>query len=157
DSTVLTEFRTRLLAGSAEQRILDGVLNRCRERGWLKARGRQRTDSTHVLARVRAVNRLECVRETLRHALNSLAVVAPAWLREPSPAEWTGRYGRRPDDPAVPARQGGRRAFARQGGADGLALLAPGLAPGAPGWVRQVAAVETLRRVWVQQFSVQDG
>jgi len=57
DSTVLSEFRTRLVVGSAEQRLLDAILDSCRERKWLKARGRQRTDSTHVLARVRAVNR----------------------------------------------------------------------------------------------------
>jgi transposase len=98
DSTVLSEFRTRLLAGSAEQRLLDTLLDRCRQRGWLKARGRQRTDSTHVLARIRAVNRLECVRATLRHALNTLAAVAPAWLRAHRQAEWAGRYGQRLDD-----------------------------------------------------------
>jgi transposase len=57
DRTVLSEFRTRLVAGAAEQRLLDALLAKCRERKWLKARGRQRTDSTHVLARVRAVNR----------------------------------------------------------------------------------------------------
>ena len=57
DSTVLSEFRTRFVAGAAEQRLLDALLAKCRERKWLKARGRQRTDSTHVLARVRAVNR----------------------------------------------------------------------------------------------------
>ena len=60
--------------------------------------GRQRTDSTHVLARVRAVNRLECVGETLRYALNSLAVVAPEWLHTHSQAEWEKRYGRRVED-----------------------------------------------------------
>ena len=57
DSTVLSEFRTRFVAGAAEQRLLDALLAQCRERKWLKARGRQRTDSTPVLARVRAVNR----------------------------------------------------------------------------------------------------
>jgi len=61
DSTVLSEFRTRLVTGAAEQRILDAILTQCREHAWLTARGRQRTDSTHVLAHVRAVNRLECV------------------------------------------------------------------------------------------------
>jgi transposase len=95
DSTVLSEFRTRLVVGSAEQRLLDALLERCRERKWLKARGRQRTDSTHVLACVRAVNRLECVGETLRHTLNSLAVVAPAWLHTHCQVEWGERYGRR--------------------------------------------------------------
>jgi transposase len=57
DSTVLSEFRTRFVAGAAEQRLLDALLAQCRERKWLKARGRQRTDSTPVLAHVRAVNR----------------------------------------------------------------------------------------------------
>jgi transposase len=61
DSTVLSEFRTRFVAGAAEQRVLDALLEPCRTRKWLKARGRQRTDSMHVLARGRAVNRLECV------------------------------------------------------------------------------------------------
>ena len=53
DHTVLSEFRSRLVAGNAEQRLLDQLLERCREGGWLKARGRQRTDSTHVLAKIR--------------------------------------------------------------------------------------------------------
>jgi hypothetical protein len=53
------------------------LLVRLRERGLLKVRGRQRTDSTHVLAAIRVLNRLELVGEILRHALNSLAVVAP--------------------------------------------------------------------------------
>src|ERR1041384_2176203 len=59
DFSVLCEFRARLVAGRLEQALLDAMLARLRERGLLKARGRQRTDSTHVLAAVRAVNRLE--------------------------------------------------------------------------------------------------
>src|SRR5688500_10599193 len=86
DHTVLSEFRTRLVAGQAELLLLDTFLARVRERGLLKVRGRQRTDSTHVLAAIRVLNRLELVGETLRHALNSLAVVAPAWLQAQAPA-----------------------------------------------------------------------
>ena len=81
DSTVLSEFRSRLVEGRAEQVLLDAVLTLARERNLLSAGGRQRTDSTHVLAAVRALNRLECVIETMRHALESLAVVAPDWLQ----------------------------------------------------------------------------
>ncbi|HEY4388827.1 MAG TPA: transposase [Ktedonobacteraceae bacterium] len=51
DHTVLSEFRSRLVAGHAEPRLLDLLLAQCREGGWLKARGRQRTDSTHILAK----------------------------------------------------------------------------------------------------------
>jgi transposase len=85
DHTVLSEFRTRLVAGQAELLLLDTFLARVRERGLLKTRGRQRPDSTHVLAAIRVLNRLELVGETLRHALNCLAVVAPDWLQTPSP------------------------------------------------------------------------
>ena len=80
DFSVLSEFRSRLVAGHAGLRLLDTLLERLQALGLLKQRGRQRTDSTHVLAAIRVLNRLERVGETLRAALNSLAVVAPAWL-----------------------------------------------------------------------------
>jgi transposase len=91
DHTVFSEFRSRLVAGQAEQLLLDTLLDRVRELGLLKKRGRQRTDSTHVLAAVRVLNRLERVGETLRAALNALAVVAPEWLQAWAPAEWYAR------------------------------------------------------------------
>src|SRR3954449_6095510 len=58
DFSVLCEFRARLVAGGLEQSLLEALLTRYRERGLLKARGRQRTDSTHGLAAVRKLNRL---------------------------------------------------------------------------------------------------
>src|SRR5262249_10786228 len=152
DSSVLCEFRSRLLAGSSEQRLLDAVPYRCRERGWLKARGRQRTDSTHVLARVRVTNRLVCAQEALRHALNVLAVAAPAWLLANSDAAWAERYCRRCDESRVPAGQEQRLSLARQVREDGRALLAAIDAPGAPHWLGGLPAVLTLRLLWLQQF-----
>src|SRR4051812_5978720 len=50
DHTVLCEFRGRLLGHAATERPLGRVLDAAREGGLLKARGRQRTDGTHVLA-----------------------------------------------------------------------------------------------------------
>ncbi len=91
DFSVLSEFRGRLLAHGAERRLFDQLLNLCRERGWIKARGKQRTDSTHVLAAIRTLRRLECVGETMRHALNILAEVAPAWLLEHMGPAWAER------------------------------------------------------------------
>jgi len=152
DSSVLCEFRARLIAGSAERRLLDAVLDRCRDRGWLKARGRQRTDSTHILGRIRALNRLLCAQETLRHALNVLAVAAPEWLLANGQTTWLERYGRRCDEPRIPAGQEQRRAFAQVVGEDGRALLAAVDKPDAPTWLRDVPAVVTLRQVWLQQF-----
>src|SRR3954463_14028632 len=79
--SVLTEFRARLVAGAAEQLLLDRLLERFQQRGLVKARGKQRTDSTHVLAAVHSLHLLELAGETLRATLNELATVSPEWLR----------------------------------------------------------------------------
>ena len=113
DFSVLCEFRARLIAGRLEQALLDAMLAQLRERGLLKARGRQRTDSIHVLAAVRAVNRLESVGETLRAALNALATVAPDWLgstRTPSGRTATAGPSR---SGACPRARGRARCSAR--------------------------------------------
>ncbi len=91
DFSVLSEFRDRLLAGSAEELLLNTLLERCRTQGLITARGKQRTDSTHVLAAIRVLNRLELVAETLRAALNELATVDPEWVRNLAPLEWFDR------------------------------------------------------------------
>src|SRR2546421_803614 len=124
DHTVLSEFRTHLVALSAEERFLEALLTLCKEHGWLKARGRQRTDSTHVLAKIRALNRAECVVETLRHALNVLAVAAPDWLRSQVQPDWLERYGHRADEYRFPSGADQRQQFLRQVGQDGWNLLA---------------------------------
>lgn len=77
DFSVLSEFRERLIAGGVEQQILDLMLLRFQERKLLWARGKQRTDSTHVLTVVRDLTKLEHLGETLRYALNAVAEVAP--------------------------------------------------------------------------------
>ncbi|MFG2659251.1 hypothetical protein [Streptomyces sp. NPDC048425] len=61
--------------------------------GLLRAGGRQRTDSTHVFAAVRTLNRMEFVGETLRAALEALSVAAPQWLSALVTADWVRRYG----------------------------------------------------------------
>jgi transposase len=57
DASVLCEFRSRLLAGGAEMQLFETLLILLREQGFLKARGKQRTDSTHVLSAVVTLNR----------------------------------------------------------------------------------------------------
>ena len=91
DASVLSEFRSRLLAGQAEQLLFETSLARFQAAGLIKRRGRQRTDSSPVLAAIHSLNRLECVGETLRHALNVLAVVAPDWLKAQVPVAWFER------------------------------------------------------------------
>jgi transposase len=153
DHTVLSEFRTRLITGKAEQLLLDAVLTLARTQGLLTARGRQRTDSTHVVAAIRVLNRLERVGETLRAALNSLAVVVPAWVQALAPLEWYDRYGSRVENDQLPKTETARQAWAAMIGADGRRLLQALDAAVESPWVREVPAVHTLRRVWAEQYT----
>jgi transposase len=153
----LSEFRARLIAGQAEEQLLTAMLTLFKERGWLKARGKQRTDSTHVLAKIRAINRLVCVGETLRHALNCLAIVAPEWLLEHSMPEWVDRYGVRLEDSRLPSGEEERQAWVQSVGQDGSLVLSALFAPDAPSWLREVRAVDILRRVWVQNYQWSEG
>src|SRR5499426_2714354 len=102
DFSVLSEFRDRLLAGGAEDLLLDTLLERGRALGWLPTRGQQRTDSTHVLAAIRVLNRVELVAETLRAALNAVATLAPTWLQALPPLAWYERYSRRIEESRLP-------------------------------------------------------
>lgn len=100
--SVLSEFRQRLVAGSAERRLLDKLLERCAARGLLKGKKKQRTDSTHVLAAIRTLTLLELVGETMRRTLDDIAQVAPEWLQKQMQPEWIKRYGRRFDSYRLP-------------------------------------------------------
>ncbi|MEU6067696.1 transposase [Streptomyces sp. NPDC047082] len=120
--------------------------------GLLCSGGRQRTDSTHVLAAVRTLNRMEFVGETLRAALEALAAAAPHWLSPLVTAEWARRYGTRVDSYRFPKGDNVRQEWAEQVGRDGFSVLEAVYAPRAPAWLRAIPAVQILRRAWVQQY-----
>lgn len=155
--SILSDYRQRLIAGGAEQQLLDDMLRQFQKQGLLKARGKQRTDSTHVLAAIRELNRLECIGETLRYALNSLAVVVPEWLRAQVSPDWFDLYGSRFEQYRLPKEKQERQVLAERIGADGYHLLSAIYDVTAPPWLREIPAVETLRQVWVQQFMMDDG
>ncbi len=152
DHTVLSEFRSRLVEGNAEQRLLDLLLARCREGGWLKVRGRQRTDSTHVLARIRALNRTLCVAQTMVYVLNVLSEVVPDWVRTHVPVEWVERYGQRLEHERLPKEEEERKQYANQVGSDGWLLLDALGASDTPDWMQTLPALTTLQTIWEQQF-----
>jgi transposase len=155
--SVLSEFRDRRRAGSAAERLLEKLLECCRTRGLLKARGQQRTDSTHVLAAIRGLNRLELVAETLRAALNELTTVAPTWLQGVAPLEWYERYGKRIEDTRLPHGQANRDAYAQTVGEDGCALLDALEASEVPEGMRALASVAALRHTWQRHYERTPG
>jgi transposase len=152
DYSVLSEFRSRLIEGGAERLLLDTLLQRLRDQGLVKAKGRQRTDSTHVLANVRGLNRLERVGETMRAALNELAVVAPDWLQVLAPPVWYERYSCRVENYRLPKSETARVELATAIGADGRQLLAMVDAAVEQPWLAQLPAIHVLLEVWEAQY-----
>lgn len=152
DASVLCEFRARLVEGGGEELLFDMLLERFRERGLVKGRGRQRTDSTHVLASVKDLNRLELMVETMRRALDVLAAAAPGWLRKHTDSKWVRRYAPAFADYRAPRGKDKRRKKAEEVGLDGFALLDAISSADAPIWLKELPAVEMLRKIWLHNY-----
>ena len=133
--------------------LFDKVLAHLRAQGLLKTRGRQQTDSTHVLGAIRNLNRLEFVIETMRHALNTLAVVAPEWIRAHVPADWVVRYDQRAQEYRLPDADHERTALAEAVGRDGFQVLAWIKENTPDQWLLNVPAIQTLKQVWEEQYA----
>src|SRR5512144_387219 len=160
DASVLSEFRTRVVEHGLEQRVLDLLLDALKAEGLVGAGGKQRTDSTHVISAVRDLNRLELAGESVRAALEAIAVAAPDWLAGVIDIpEWSRRYGARVDTWRLPTSKTRRAELAAAYGADAVTLLRAvyntdtGDAA-APCWLGELAAVEVLRRVLVQNYVI---
>ena len=147
DYSVLSEFRDRVLAGGMEKQLLENILQKFQEQGWLKARGKQRTDSTHVLAAIRKVNRLELVGETIRRVLNELANIAPEWVLQQVAPDWFKRYGARFEAYRLPKKETERAQLEAQIGADGSHLLSAIYTCTSLPWLRELPCVEIMRQI----------
>lgn len=154
DHSVLSGFRARLVAGEKQTLLLERLLERFREKKLLKVRGHQRTDSTHVLAAIRVMNRLELVTETMRAALNEVAAAAPEWLSKAALPEWFTRYGARAEQSRMPRTDPARETYARQVGEDGFYLLK--LLNDQQPALLKLAQVETLEKVWQRHYTRQE-
>ncbi len=152
DFTLLHDFRERLLANDAAQRLLDTFLAACKASGLIKVRGTQRTDATHVLAAIRTLQRLECVLDTMHLALNQLASADPAWVQQHIPLDWYARYGLRAEGSRLPKDASKREALAASIGADGYQLMRLVFAEKISPQLRQVPAINIIRQIWIQQF-----
>jgi transposase len=155
--SILSRFRARLVEGNAEMSLLQRLLEQCCKIGLVRERSDMRTDSTHIIAAIRNMNRLELVGETLRATLNVLATVDPAWLSAHVESDWYLRYGKRFERGRLPKTKEGVIAFAEQIGRDGIVLLEAILAPTTPAYLRLLPTVETLRRCWISQFWTDEG
>lgn len=155
DHSVLSEFRGRVAEHGLEEAVLDALLARLAADGLIRAGGKQRTDSTHVIAAVRALHTAELAGESVRAALEALAAAAPDWLAARlCLSDWERRYGARIStwQRRVPGKAE-RDRLAVQYARDGYALVAACYEETAPPWLREIPAVQVLRTVLIQSFT----
>jgi hypothetical protein len=151
---VLAEFRARVADAGLEQVALDALLARLAAEGLVKAGGKQRTDSTHVIAAVAALNRLELAGESVRAALEALTAAHPAWVEQRiCVPDFARRYGTPMTSWRPPASQSQREELAVAYARDGYALLEAVYDSSAPAWLRELPAVDVLRRVLLQNYT----
>lgn len=154
DFSILCDFRERLISQHAQERVLAPLVQLCRANGWLKAGGKQRSDSTHVLAAVRTLSSIESVGETLRASLNELAELDASWLLSVVTQEWFDRYVHRVELARLPKAETKREAWVKQLGQDVFSLLAMGQRQETPPQIRQAACWSLLAQVWQQHDEV---
>ena len=154
DHTVLAEFRARVAEGGLEQVALDAVLERLAADGLIKAGGKQRTDSTHVVAAVAALNRLQLAGESVRAALEALTAAHPGWVAQRAcVSDWARRYGTPMTSWRSPASKAKQDELAIAYARDGYGLLEAVYDDSSPAWLAEVPAVDVLRRVLLQNYT----
>ena len=144
---MLGDRRERLLEEGRADRLLDLALARLKEAGLVRERSAQRTDSTHVLALVRDLTRLELVSEAVRAALEELARTAGHVQEGLVDDDWGRRYGRPVRLGKNPARPKTRT---NEAGADARRLLEH-LTASHPDLLRG-PQVQALRQILAQNY-----
>ncbi|HEX9537976.1 MAG TPA: transposase [Streptosporangiaceae bacterium] len=154
DDSILSEFRARVAGGGLDQVALDTLIGRLAADGLVPARGKMRTDSTHVVSAVRDLNRLELAGELVRACLEALAVAAPHVVAHLLDESWGKRYAARTGTWRMPASTTRKDELALAYGRDGRTLLravyaAAGSDPDLA-FLARLHQVEVLRVVLVQ-------
>jgi hypothetical protein len=152
--TSLGHFRDRLEEHQQSALGFTTILDGLEEAGWVSRQSRQRLDSTQMFGRIARMSRLDCVRESLRLALNELAegLAAPA-----RPRFWVGlweHYVESQVDYRAGAETLGRKLA--QAGTDAWQLL-EWLGPPEQTSRASGPKVQLLRRVFAEPFDVRAG
>lgn len=149
DFTDLHAFRERLKAHGQERLVFEGLLERLKGLGLVRARGRVRTDSTHVVAVVADLSQLELVQESIRVALLAAVGAGGDWADGALPPSFQEQYQERQSLYGLSQAQ--VRQGLEKGGKDGFWLLEQ-LDQAPVGAVRQLREVKVLRQVLGQQY-----
>jgi transposase len=150
----LVNFRNRLEHHQQSALAFTAVLEALQEAGLVSRQSRQRLDSTQMLGRVARMSRLDCVRESLRLALQKLEV---ALRPEDRPGFWLGlweRYVESQTDYRASSETLARKLV--EAGSDAWQLL-QWLDQPEGAALAQGPQVQLLRRVFAEQFELGVG
>jgi hypothetical protein len=136
--------------GDRADRLLAVMADHLIAAGLVKRHGRMRTDSTHVLAAVRKLNRVELVSETLRAALEGIAAADERWPASLITQGWAERYGRPARYDRLPKTKDELAAYVLEVGEDGMRLLRNVYQHDAPTRLHELRQVQMLRQVWIR-------
>jgi transposase len=156
DFSILSDFRQRLIDERGAELMLGPILQKGRERGWIQAGGKQRTDSTHVLASIRTLHRLESVGEAMRATLNALAGTEEGaqWLLSRIAPDWFDRYVHRFELSRFPKPQSQRDELIKKVGADVQYILEALKNESTPEALQDVPEVVVLRAIFEQHYEI---
>lgn len=152
--TTLVNFRQRLIDHDLSAVGFEVVLESLIEAGLVSRQSRQRLDSTQMFGRISRMSRLDCVRESLRLALEELAQK----LKESERPEWWAqswdRYVDSQTDYRAPLETLARKMV--EAGTDAQQLLG-WLARSEANELAQGTQTKLLARVFGEQFEVIEG
>jgi transposase len=161
DHSILSEFRGRVAAGGLDQVVPGTLIGRLAADGLVRAGGKMRTDSSHVISAVRDLNRLELAGESVRACLEQLAVAAPQVVAQLLDESWGKRYAARIDTWRMPASATKKEELALACGRDGRTLLKAVYAAAASdpdlAFLARLQQAEVLRVVLVQNYLTVTG
>lgn len=150
DASVMSDFRGRITSNDATDLILESVLKAAKDQGLLKHET-QRSDSTHILAAVRDLNRLEFVHETVRTTMEALAECDFDFVNGIARKDWGERYGAQCFNFRIPKSENKKAQWLSAIAEDGRYLLEE-IEKNAPPALKNHSSVEILRTVLHQQI-----
>lgn len=145
----LCNFRKRLIEHEREWMVFERMVTYLRERGYIRERGKQRTDSTKIIGLVARLSRLELVCETIRVTLGALVEADGAWVKKHLPVSFVDKYSRRRSDFRLSKVEVQQRMG--ETGQEGYWLLDQVEAHGSDE-LKALTEVKQLRRVLEEQF-----
>jgi len=145
----LCNFRKRLVEHGQESMVFERLLEYLRERGLVRAGGKQRTDATHILGAVKQMADVEVVREGMRLAISELISTDAKWVMQHIPASLIKNYKRAMPNYRISKQE--LEAFIQETGEEARWLLDQVTLCGSVN-LQQLPMIIQLAQIWEDQY-----